>query len=127
MTVGEIGSKEELDKVMVEVTGATGVVKIPLSKFVYKSGDTPVPPTPTPVPPKPEDDDNKKKAGGVSKVLVFFIVMFIVVLAGVGFFIWRRNEIAKQHTTHDDTESLDRSGDYSMARKDEDTSHLKRD
>lgn len=127
--VGELGNKEELDKIMVDVTGATGVVKIPLSKFVYKSGDKPEPPKPGPEPePRPEEKKEEKKS--VWRIVVITLIVLVVLVgAGIAFFVVRRN-IAKKdlNLTTSELDQLDRSGEYTIHKtRDDDTVHLKRD
>ena len=110
---------------MVEVTGASGVVNIPLSKFVYKSNEKPEPnPEPTPV---PKTEDSKPSSWGTLTIVA--IVAVVLVVGGLAFVMIRRS-MAKGgfETTTNELDALERSGEYSSHQtRDEDSIHLKKD
>lgn len=106
---------------MVEVTGASGAVKIPLSRFVYKSNDKPEPT------PAPKTDDSKPSSW--STLTIVAIIAVVLVVGGLAFVMIRRS-MAKDgfDSTTSELDALERTGEYSIHKtRDEDSIHLKKD
>jgi hypothetical protein len=100
LSLGKAIPREEMEKIQVEVTGASGVFKVPLTRFVYK-GDW-----------KQEDVVPKKpeKGSGFTTILVLLGITISVV---VGFFLVRKYFLVKTTGGQHELDSLDKTA-YSM-------------
>lgn len=114
-----------MDKIDVEVRGATGIVKIPLSKFVYHSENKEDKPL-------PEDDKGKKKPeqSNVPAFTIAAISILVILILTISYYLYRRAK-AKEYLSVSQTEldSIDNSGHDTLkgSMTDEASVHLKKD